>query len=199
MEKNFQVCMDKEVEVFFQPCGHITCCQVEKIYFCYYLRKWECLFYHFNPWESESVYLLLSASNLRKWKYLFAALRDKVKKYAMASISYWWSTATHPSPPRIVQLEWLTAQTAGERLKKDLEHSILTRCDISTINDLFISATKTWMLAAAQWTNWYKFIEQKHFIYGSYVAELQWLQFQLAWEQTRASAKKGSQKGRRGS
>ena len=26
------------------------------------------------------------------------------------------------------------------------------------------------MLAAAQWTNWYKFIEQKHFIYGSYVA-----------------------------
>ena len=38
----------------------------------------------------------LSASNLRKWKYLFAALRDKVKKYAMASISCWWSNATLP-------------------------------------------------------------------------------------------------------
>ena len=72
--RRIQVCMDKEVGVFFQPCGHITCCQVEKIYFCYYLRKWECLFFHFNPWESESVYLLLSASNLRKWKYLLAAL-----------------------------------------------------------------------------------------------------------------------------
>ena len=23
-----QVCMDKEVEIFFQPCGHISCCQV---------------------------------------------------------------------------------------------------------------------------------------------------------------------------
>ena len=25
-----QVCMDKEVEIFFQPCGHISCCQVRK-------------------------------------------------------------------------------------------------------------------------------------------------------------------------
>ena len=169
MDKIFQVCMDKEVEVFFQPCGHITCCQVEKIYFCYYLRKWECLFYHFNPWESESVYLLLSASNLRKWKYLFAALMQvgqSEKIWNGINIILMINCNTFP-PSRIVQLEWLTAQTAGERLKKDLEHSISTRCDISTINDLFISATKTWMLAAAQWTNWYKFIEQKHFIYGS--------------------------------
>ena len=26
---DLKVCMDKEVEIFFQPCGHISCCQVK--------------------------------------------------------------------------------------------------------------------------------------------------------------------------
>ena len=110
--------------------------------------------------------------NLHSWqKFYTTAGRDGRDKFQVWQWhQYHIDDQLQHFPPRIVQLEWLTAQTAGERLKKDLEHSISTRCDISTINDLFISATKTWMLAAAQWTNWYKFIEQKHFIYGSYVA-----------------------------